>query len=214
MSREFSVLAAKSIPLPGKGVKVLSRHVRVAVFNKNDVRLVLHSNTWQCFSNVSRGISYWKSSPKRQNFFQQDNYFVHCSKFRLWKWPMLILIAPPLCPYTHTHTQVLSNIHTVRAVWLPTEERSWKFSPRAQSSTDSLLHPVGVVRMNSEDTNIGESDWFQCVFFTSQLFCYVYDSTLCSLFRAFIWAWSDFPKRGKLQLLFSVHESLYTLRTR
>ncbi|XP_064390187.1 nephrocystin-1-like isoform X2 [Halichondria panicea] len=85
VSREFSVLAAKSIPLPGKGVKVLSRHVRVAVFNKNDV---------------------------------------------------------------------LSNIHTVRAVWLPTEERSWKFSPRAQSSTDSLLHPVGVVRMNSEDTNI------------------------------------------------------------
>ena len=78
--------------------------------------------------------------------------------------------SAPLPIHTHTHTQVLSNIHTVRAVWLPTEERSWKFSPRAQSSTDSLLHPVGVVRMNSEDTNIGESDWFQCVFFTSQLF--------------------------------------------
>lgn len=31
-------MAAKSIPLPGKGVKVLSRHVRVAVFNKSDVR--------------------------------------------------------------------------------------------------------------------------------------------------------------------------------
>ncbi len=74
MSREFSVLAAKSIPLPGKGVKVLSRHVRVAVFNKNDVRLVLHSNTWLMYL-----VVFLTESPPQNGKIVFSKIFILCT---------------------------------------------------------------------------------------------------------------------------------------
>ena len=36
------------------------------------------------------------------------------------------------------NSQMLSNIHTVRAVWNPLEEKTWKFASRVRSDRNSV----------------------------------------------------------------------------
>ncbi|NXD84634.1 NPHP1 protein, partial [Halcyon senegalensis] len=76
----------KMIPLPGVSIQVLSRHVRLCLFDGN---------------------------------------------------------------------RVLSNIHTVRATWLPKNPQTWTFSPRVTGILPSLLDGDCFVRSNSLSTDIG-----------------------------------------------------------
>ncbi|NXY57393.1 NPHP1 protein, partial [Callaeas wilsoni] len=76
----------KMIPLPGTGVRVLSRHVRLCLFDGS---------------------------------------------------------------------RVLSNIHTVRATWLPKSPQIWTFSPRVMGILPSLLDGDCFVRSNSLSSDIG-----------------------------------------------------------
>ncbi|NXR28333.1 NPHP1 protein, partial [Cinclus mexicanus] len=81
-----TLCSCKMIPLPGTGVRVLSRHVRLCLFNGS---------------------------------------------------------------------RVLSNIHTVRAMWLPTNPQVWTFSPRVMGILPSLLDGDSFVRSNSLSSDIG-----------------------------------------------------------
>uniref|UniRef100_A0A8C5XAD9 Nephrocystin 1 n=1 Tax=Malurus cyaneus samueli TaxID=2593467 RepID=A0A8C5XAD9_9PASS len=50
---------------------------------------------------------------------------------------------------------VLSNIHTVRATWLPKSPQTWTFSPRVMGILPSLLDGDCFVRSNSLSSDIG-----------------------------------------------------------
>ena len=50
---------------------------------------------------------------------------------------------------------MLSNIHTVKAIWNPQEEKTWKFAPKAQTANNSLFHQTCTVRIDSNDPNVG-----------------------------------------------------------
>ncbi|NWX38286.1 NPHP1 protein, partial [Notiomystis cincta] len=81
-----TLCSCKIIPLPGTGVQILSRHVRLCLFDGR---------------------------------------------------------------------QVLSNIHTVRATWLPKSPQTWTFSPKVIGILPSLLDGDCFVRSNSLSSNIG-----------------------------------------------------------
>ncbi|NWI01034.1 NPHP1 protein, partial [Tichodroma muraria] len=81
-----TLCSCKMIPLPGTGVRVLSRHVRLCLFDGS---------------------------------------------------------------------RVLSNIHTVRATWLPKNPQTWTFSPRVMGILPSLLDGDSFVRSNSLSSDIG-----------------------------------------------------------
>ncbi|KAG9484195.1 hypothetical protein GDO78_009876 [Eleutherodactylus coqui] len=51
--------------------------------------------------------------------------------------------------------KVLSNIHTVRAAWLPKNSRTWTFSPRVTGILPSLLDGDCFVRSGSQSPEIG-----------------------------------------------------------
>ncbi|NXM77868.1 NPHP1 protein, partial [Serilophus lunatus] len=86
VSQAVSLCGCKMIPLPGASVQVLSRHVRLCLFDG---------------------------------------------------------------------TRVLSNIHTVRATWLPKNPQTWTFSPRVMGILPSLLDGDCFVRSNSLSSDIG-----------------------------------------------------------
>ncbi|NXU98170.1 NPHP1 protein, partial [Cettia cetti] len=52
-------------------------------------------------------------------------------------------------------SRVLSNIHTVRATWLPKNPQTWTFSPRVMGILPSLLDGDSFVRSNSLSSDIG-----------------------------------------------------------
>ncbi|NWW21349.1 NPHP1 protein, partial [Falcunculus frontatus] len=52
-------------------------------------------------------------------------------------------------------SRVLSNIHTVRATWLPKSPQTWTFSPRMMGILPSLLDGDCFVRSNSLSSDIG-----------------------------------------------------------
>ncbi|KAM4041755.1 nephrocystin-1 isoform 1-T5 [Anomaloglossus baeobatrachus] len=52
-------------------------------------------------------------------------------------------------------SKVLSNIHTVRASWLPKNSRTWTFSPRVTGILPSLLDGDCFVRAGSQSPEIG-----------------------------------------------------------
>uniref|UniRef100_A0A8C3MET4 Uncharacterized protein n=1 Tax=Geospiza parvula TaxID=87175 RepID=A0A8C3MET4_GEOPR len=81
-----TLCSCKMIPFPGSGVRVLSRHVRLCLFDGS---------------------------------------------------------------------RVLSNIHTVRATWLPKNPQTWTFSPRVMGILPSLLDGDCFVRSNSLSSDIG-----------------------------------------------------------
>ncbi|KAM6081346.1 nephrocystin-1 isoform 2-T2 [Chlamydotis macqueenii] len=81
-----TLCSCKMIPLPGVSIQVLSRHVRLCLFDGN---------------------------------------------------------------------RVLSNIHTVRATWLPKSPQTWTFSPRVTGILPSLLDGDCFVRSNSLSSDIG-----------------------------------------------------------
>ncbi|NXU09060.1 NPHP1 protein, partial [Pardalotus punctatus] len=81
-----TLCSCKMIPFPGTGVQVLSRHVRLCLFDGS---------------------------------------------------------------------RVLSNIHTVRATWLPKNPQTWTFSPRVMGILPSLLDGDCFVRSNSLSSDIG-----------------------------------------------------------
>ncbi|NWV63562.1 NPHP1 protein, partial [Malurus elegans] len=81
-----TLCSCKMIPFPGTGVQVLSRHVRLCLFDGS---------------------------------------------------------------------RVLSNIHTVRATWLPKSPQTWTFSPRVMGILPSLLDGDCFVRSNSLSSDIG-----------------------------------------------------------
>ncbi|NWZ96718.1 NPHP1 protein, partial [Nesospiza acunhae] len=81
-----TLCSCKMIPLPGSGVRVLSRHVRLCLFDGS---------------------------------------------------------------------RVLSNIHTVRATWLPKNPQTWTFSPRVMGILPSLLDGDCFVRSSSLSSDIG-----------------------------------------------------------
>ncbi|NXM57243.1 NPHP1 protein, partial [Illadopsis cleaveri] len=81
-----TLCSCKMIPFPGTGVRVLSRHVRLCLFDGS---------------------------------------------------------------------RVLSNIHTVRATWLPKNPQTWTFSPRVMGILPSLLDGDSFVRSNSLSSDIG-----------------------------------------------------------
>ncbi|NXD20002.1 NPHP1 protein, partial [Spelaeornis formosus] len=81
-----TLCSCKMIPVPGTGVQVLSRHVRLCLFDGS---------------------------------------------------------------------RVLSNIHTVRATWLPKNPQTWTFSPRVTGLLPSLLDGDSFVRSNSLSSDIG-----------------------------------------------------------
>ncbi|NWZ37617.1 NPHP1 protein, partial [Brachypodius atriceps] len=81
-----TLCSCKMIPFPGTGVRVLSRHVRLCLFDGS---------------------------------------------------------------------RVLSNIHTVRAMWLPKNPQTWTFSPRVVGILPSLLDGDSFVRSNSLSPDIG-----------------------------------------------------------
>uniref|UniRef100_A0A8C3XZK5 Nephrocystin 1 n=1 Tax=Catharus ustulatus TaxID=91951 RepID=A0A8C3XZK5_CATUS len=81
-----TLCSCKMIPLPGTGVRVLSRHVRLCLFDGS---------------------------------------------------------------------RVLSNIHTVRATWLPKNPQTWTFSPRVMGILPSLLDGDTFVRSSSLSADIG-----------------------------------------------------------
>ncbi|NWY05345.1 NPHP1 protein, partial [Nothoprocta ornata] len=82
----LTLLSCKMIPVPGVSIQVLSRHVRLCLFDGN---------------------------------------------------------------------RVLSNIHTVRATWLPKNPHTWTFSPRVTGILPSLLDGDCFVRSNSSSSDIG-----------------------------------------------------------
>ncbi|XP_017677320.1 PREDICTED: nephrocystin-1 isoform X3 [Lepidothrix coronata] len=86
VSQVVSLCSCKMIPVPGASVQVLSRHVRLCLFDG---------------------------------------------------------------------TRVLSNIHTVRATWLPKNPQIWTFSPRVMGLLPSLLDGDCFVRSNSLSSDIG-----------------------------------------------------------
>ncbi|NWT04099.1 NPHP1 protein, partial [Mionectes macconnelli] len=86
VSQVVSLCSCKMIPVPGASVQVLSRHVRLCLFDG---------------------------------------------------------------------TRVLSNIHTVRATWLPKNPQTWTFSPRVTGLLPSLLDGDCFVRSNSLSSDIG-----------------------------------------------------------
>ncbi|XP_027549228.1 nephrocystin-1 isoform X2 [Neopelma chrysocephalum] len=86
VSQVVSLCSCKMIPVPGASVQVLSRHVRLCLFDG---------------------------------------------------------------------TRVLSNIHTVRATWLPKNPQTWTFSPRVMGLLPSLLDGDCFVRSNSLSSDIG-----------------------------------------------------------
>ncbi|XP_075452481.1 nephrocystin-1 isoform X3 [Ascaphus truei] len=51
--------------------------------------------------------------------------------------------------------KVLSNIHTVRATWLPNSSKTWSFSPRVTGILPSLLDGDCFVRSSSQSPEIG-----------------------------------------------------------
>ncbi|NXN02539.1 NPHP1 protein, partial [Sylvia borin] len=81
-----TLCSCKMIPFPGNGVRVLSRHVRLCLFDGS---------------------------------------------------------------------RVLSNIHTVRATWLPKNPQTWTFSPRVMGILPSLLDGDSFVRSSSLSSDIG-----------------------------------------------------------
>ncbi|NXE18767.1 NPHP1 protein, partial [Ardeotis kori] len=81
-----TLCSCKMIPLPGVSIQVLSRHVRLCLFDGN---------------------------------------------------------------------RVLSNIHTVRATWLPKSPQTWTFSPRVTGILPSLLDGDCFIRSNSLSSDIG-----------------------------------------------------------
>ncbi|XP_066034072.1 nephrocystin-1 isoform X4 [Chamaea fasciata] len=81
-----TLCSCKMIPFPGTGVRVLSRHVRLCIFDGS---------------------------------------------------------------------RVLSNIHTVRATWLPKNPQTWTFSPRVMGILPSLLDGDSFIRSNSLSSDIG-----------------------------------------------------------
>ncbi|NWW32813.1 NPHP1 protein, partial [Panurus biarmicus] len=81
-----SLCSCKMIPFPGTGVQVLSRHIRLCLFDGS---------------------------------------------------------------------RVLSNIHTVRATWLPKNPQTWTFSPKVMGILPSLLDGDSFVRSNSLSSDIG-----------------------------------------------------------
>ncbi|NXY47199.1 NPHP1 protein, partial [Ceuthmochares aereus] len=81
-----TLCSCKTIPLPGTSIQVLSRHVRLCLFDGN---------------------------------------------------------------------RVLSNIHTVRATWLPKNPQTWTFSPKVTGILPSLLDGDCFVRSNSLSSDIG-----------------------------------------------------------
>ncbi|NWU74368.1 NPHP1 protein, partial [Onychorhynchus coronatus] len=86
VSQVVSLCSCKMIPVPGASVQVLSRHVRLCLFDG---------------------------------------------------------------------TRVLSNIHTVRATWLPKNPQTWTFSPRVMGLLPSLLDGDCFVRSSSLSSDIG-----------------------------------------------------------
>ncbi|NWI95724.1 NPHP1 protein, partial [Pitta sordida] len=86
VSQVVTLCGCKMIPLPGASVQVLSRHVRLCLFDG---------------------------------------------------------------------TRVLSNIHTVRATWLPKNPPTWTFSPRVMGILPSLLDGDCFVRSSSLSSDIG-----------------------------------------------------------
>ncbi|NXY25593.1 NPHP1 protein, partial [Atrichornis clamosus] len=52
-------------------------------------------------------------------------------------------------------SRVLSNIHTVRATWLPKNPQTWTFSPRVMGILPSLLDGDCFVRSSSPSSDIG-----------------------------------------------------------
>uniref|UniRef100_A0A8C7EI68 Nephrocystin 1 n=1 Tax=Nothoprocta perdicaria TaxID=30464 RepID=A0A8C7EI68_NOTPE len=86
VSMILTLLSCKMIPVPGVSIQVLSRHVRLCLFDGN---------------------------------------------------------------------RVLSNIHTVRATWLPKNPHTWTFSPRVTGILPSLLDGDCFVRSNSSSSDIG-----------------------------------------------------------
>ncbi|XP_027754006.1 nephrocystin-1 isoform X3 [Empidonax traillii] len=86
VSQAVSLCSCKMIPVPGASVRVLSRHVRLCLFDS---------------------------------------------------------------------ARVLSNIHTVRATWLPKNPQTWTFSPRVMGLLPSLLDGDCFVRSNSLSSDIG-----------------------------------------------------------
>ncbi|XP_053316793.1 nephrocystin-1 [Spea bombifrons] len=52
-------------------------------------------------------------------------------------------------------TKVLSNIHTVRATWLPKNSKTWTFSPRVTGILPSLLDGDCFVRSGSQSPDLG-----------------------------------------------------------
>ncbi|NXA51474.1 NPHP1 protein, partial [Nothocercus julius] len=86
VSMILTLLSCKMIPVPGVSVQVLSRHIRLCLFDGN---------------------------------------------------------------------RVLSNIHTVRATWLPKNPQTWTFSPRVTGILPSLLDGDCFVRSNSSSSDIG-----------------------------------------------------------
>ncbi|KAM8947793.1 nephrocystin-1 [Pelodytes ibericus] len=52
-------------------------------------------------------------------------------------------------------TKVLSNIHTVRATWLPKNSKTWSFSPRVTGILPSLLDGDCFIRSGNQSTEIG-----------------------------------------------------------
>ncbi|XP_056423520.1 nephrocystin-1 isoform X2 [Hyla sarda] len=82
----LTLWSCKMVPLPGASIQILSRHVRLCLFDGN---------------------------------------------------------------------KVLSNIHTVRATWLPKNSRTWTFSPRVTGILPSLLDGDCFVRSGSQSPEIG-----------------------------------------------------------
>ncbi|XP_062509468.1 nephrocystin-1-like [Corticium candelabrum] len=85
VTRGISILGASNIPNVTQGLTILSRHIRVALFNKQEV---------------------------------------------------------------------LSNVHTVRAVWIEKEPKTWKFQPKVQQGFASTAYDADcVVRFNNMSTD-------------------------------------------------------------
>lgn len=51
--------------------------------------------------------------------------------------------------------KILSNIHTVRAMWTPQEEKTWRFASKSQTAFNSAYHQVCVIRVDSNSANQG-----------------------------------------------------------
>ncbi|XP_065834088.1 nephrocystin-1-like [Oscarella lobularis] len=77
VTRAFSLLAANYIPslTPASGLTVLSRHVRIALFNRNKVLSNVHTVRAVC---LSKDIQTWKFSPKVQQGYPSTAYDADC----------------------------------------------------------------------------------------------------------------------------------------